>query len=66
MRDDIRLAKVTTKPRFEHAKCKFYHEQIPKAAKMKRIPVRENNMKRTKVEKMSYERGSVVNFEHVT
>ena len=38
MRDDIRLAKITTKPRFERAKRKFYHEQIPKAAKMKRIP----------------------------
>ena len=38
MRDDIRLAKMTTKPRFERAKRKFYHEQIPKAAKMKRIP----------------------------
>ena len=38
MRDDNRLAKITTKPRFERAKCKFYHEQIPKAAKMKRIP----------------------------
>ena len=37
VRDDIRLAKITTKPRFERAKRKFYHEQIPKAAKMKRI-----------------------------
>ena len=35
---DIRLANVTTKPPFEKANCKFYHEQILKATKMKRIP----------------------------
>ena len=35
---DISLTKITTKPRFENAKCKFYHEPIPKAVKMKRIP----------------------------
>lgn len=28
-----RLANVTTKPLFENANYKFYHEQIPKAAK---------------------------------
>ena len=38
MRDDIRLAKITTKPRLENANFIFYHEIIPKAAKMKRIP----------------------------
>ena len=38
MCDDISLAKITTKPRFDDAKCKFYHEPIPKAVKMKRIP----------------------------
>ena len=38
MRDDIRLAKITTKPWFENANFKFYHELIPKAVKMKRIP----------------------------
>ena len=38
MCDDIGLAKNTTKPRFNNAKCKFYHELIPKAVKMKRIP----------------------------
>ena len=38
MRDDIRLAKITTKPRFESANFKFYRELIPKTAEMKRIP----------------------------
>ena len=38
MGDDIRLAKITTKLRFENANLVFYHEIIPKAAKMKRIP----------------------------
>ena len=38
MHDDIRQANFTTKPRFENANCKFYREQIPKAAKMKRMP----------------------------
>ena len=38
MCDDIRLAKITTKPHFDNAKCKFYHETIPKAVKMKRMP----------------------------
>ena len=28
MCDDISLAKITTKPRFHNAKCKFYHEPI--------------------------------------
>ena len=37
MRDDIRVAKITTKPRFENADFKFYQEIIPKVAKMKRI-----------------------------
>ena len=38
MRDDISLAKITTKPRFDNANCKFYREPIPTAVKMKRIP----------------------------
>ena len=38
MCDDISPVKITTKPRFDYAKCKFYHEPIPKAVKMKRIP----------------------------
>ena len=36
--DDIRLAKNTTKRRFDNTDCKFYHGQIPKAVNMKRIP----------------------------
>ena len=38
MRDNNRVAKITTKPRFESADFKFYQEIIPKAAKMKRVP----------------------------
>ena len=38
MRDDSRLSKITTKPRFESANFKFYRELIPKTAEMKRIP----------------------------
>ena len=38
MRDDIRPAKITTKPRFENANFKFFHVLIRKAAKMKRMP----------------------------
>ena len=38
MCDDISLAKITTKPCFDNAKCRFYHELIPKAVKMKRTP----------------------------
>lgn len=38
MQDNIRLKKHPTKPRFKNANCKFCHEQIPKATKMKRIP----------------------------
>ena len=37
MHDDIRVAKITTNPRFENANFKFYQEIIPKAAKMKGI-----------------------------
>ena len=36
--DDIRVATITTKPRFENANFKFYQEIIPKAAKMKKTP----------------------------
>ena len=39
MLGDIRLAKITTKPWFENANCKFNHEQIPKAAKIERVPM---------------------------
>jgi len=39
MRDGIILAKITTKPRFENGNFRFYHELIPKAAMMKRIPM---------------------------
>ena len=38
MHDDIRVAKITTKPRFEKVNFKFYQEIIPKAAKMKGMP----------------------------
>lgn len=38
MCNDIRLAKIITKPWFENANFKFYHELILKAAKMKRTP----------------------------
>jgi len=38
MRDGIRQTNFTSKPRFETAGYKFYRGQIPKAAKMKRIP----------------------------
>jgi len=38
MHDDIILAIITTKPRFENANFRFYHKLIPKAAMMKRIP----------------------------
>ena len=38
MSDDIIQAEITTKPRFEKANFRFYHELIPKAAMMKRIP----------------------------
>ena len=43
MHDDISLAKITTKPRCDNAKCKFYHEPIPKAVKIKRIPTRKRH-----------------------
>ena len=36
--DNIRLAKITSKLRFDNEKCKFYHEAIPKAIKIKRMP----------------------------
>ena len=43
MRDDIRQAKITTKPRFENAHLRFYHELIPKAAMMKGIPTSKHH-----------------------
>ena len=48
MCDDVRQAKITTKPRFDGAKCKFYHETIPKQQRWKECP-RENNTRATKV-----------------
>ena len=39
MCDDVRLAKITTKPWFENANFTLYHVLTPKAAKMKRIPM---------------------------
>ena len=36
---DIIQAKITSKPRFENVGYRFYHELIPKAAMMKRIPM---------------------------
>ena len=60
----IRLAKITTKPRFDKAKFKVYHETIPKAVKIKECPS-ENNTKATELEKMLRNRRLVVNFEKV-
>ena len=57
MCDDISLAKITTKPRFDSTKRNFFHLSIPKAVKMekwkewkewKEYP-RENNTRATKV-----------------
>jgi len=45
MHDDIILAKITTKPRFENANFRFYNKLIPKAAMMKS----ENITKKKKV-----------------
>ena len=42
MRDDISLAKITTKPRFDNANCKFYHDE-------KNTQARENTTRATKV-----------------
>ena len=36
--DDIRLAKITTKPQFENAILNFITELTPKAVMMKGIP----------------------------
>ena len=38
MRDGIIPAKITTKPRFENGNFRFFHELIPKAVIVKRIP----------------------------
>ena len=37
--DDIRLAKITTKPKFENAILNFITELTPKAVLMKTIPM---------------------------
>jgi len=39
MHDDIKQADFATRPYFENTTCKFNHGKIPKAAKMKRIPL---------------------------
>jgi len=39
MREDIIQAKITTKPWFENANLRFYHELVPKAVMMKIIPM---------------------------
>ena len=39
MPDDTKVAKITTKPQFANPNFKFYQEIIPRAAKMKRIPI---------------------------
>ena len=65
MCDGTSLAKITTKPRFDNAKCKFYNEPIPKAVKMKRIPNVKTTRRQRKFEKMPHKRGLVVNFEHM-
>ena len=66
MRDDIRIAKITTKPRFENVNLKFYQEIIPKAAKMKRNTHMKTTRRQRTFEKMSGKRGLVVNFGQVT
>ena len=66
MCDDISLAKITTKARFDTAKCKFYHEPIPKAVEMKRNSHVKTPRGQRKFEKKKKKRGLVVNFEHVT
>ena len=52
---------------FEVQTCKFYHEWIPKAAKMKGIPMWElRKGGRGSVENNIRKQGLVVNFEHRT
>ena len=46
MCDDIALAKITSKLRFDNAKCTFYHETIPKAAKMKKQHEGNENLRK--------------------
>ena len=46
MCDDISLAKITTKPRFDDVKCKFYQESISKAVEVK---FREKDIIRVKL-----------------
>ena len=66
MCDDIKQCKKhhPTKPRFDNAKCKFHHEPIPKAEKMKKIHMwKQHELRQSKFEKMSRKRGLVMNFE---
>lgn len=62
MCDDIKLAKITTKPRFDNATCKLYHEPKSKALKMKRIPTTKTTRSQRKFEKISHGRGLVANL----
>ena len=66
MRDDIRPALITNKPRFDNANFQSYDELISKAAKMKK---KKNNHVKTRqrmFEKMSHKRGFVVSYKQVT
>ena len=65
MCDDISLLKITTRPRFDHAKCKFYHEPIPKAVKMKRMPTWKQHEGNENLENVAQTRLGG-EFEHVT
>ena len=65
MRDDIILAKFTTKPWFEYANFRFYHDLILKAAMMKRIPTLKHH-KESEGEGLRKCLANEVNFEHVT
>ena len=59
--DDVKPAKITPKLPFVNAKFKFYHELIPKAAMMNRIPM----WKQLVWENVTQKEGLVVNFERV-
>ena len=51
---------------FEVQTCKFYHERIPRAAKMKRIPTLKLHEGGRGLRIILRKRGLVVNFEHKT
>lgn len=64
-RQTVRLAKITT-PHFENPNCKFYHAQIPKAAKNETINNLKTTQKCQRFEKISLKQGLVLMFGHVT